>query len=294
MKKFNITTDSSCDHILDELTKKGIDVIYFPYTCEGKEYHSSLDKDDYHKFYEEMRNGKVFRTSQINMQEYYEFFKRKLKDNLPIIHISLTEGLSNSINNAREAAKLLKNEYPDSLIINIDSRIASLGVGLVVDEAYKLQQAGKEASEVEEYLLEFVKRVNTFYVTDTLTYFARGGRLSKVAAFIGNALKMNVILDCNPIGNLRIVKKIRGSKAANEFIINKICETVEDAENQTLYICNAENPTKANELGQIIKDKAHFKDCLITDMGMIIGAHTGPALVAFFYVGKVRPEEYKS
>ena len=95
---------------------------------------------------------------------------------------------------------------------------------------------------------------------------------------------MNVVLDCNPIGNLRIVKKIRGSKAANEFIINKICETVEDAENQT----------KANELGQIIKDKAHFKDCLITDMGMIIGAHTGPELVAFFYVGKVRPEEYKS
>lgn len=286
MKNFMITTDSSCDLKLSELEEKNIPVIFFRYTDGENVYINNMDEKKYKEFYEMMRDGKDFKTSQINEQEYYNFFKEQLSLNNNILHISLTEGLSNTINNARSAASKLMSENSNVNIKIVDTRIASLGVALIVDRAISYENLSIE--EAYERLLEDVDHLNTYYTTDTLKYFARGGRLSKVEAFIGGALRINPILDCHKDGKLRVMAKVRGEKHALDFVVDKVKESVINPSEQTLYICHADNENKAIEIKERIQKELDFKDYKIYTMGPTIGAHAGPGLVAVFYFGNSR------
>lgn len=286
MENFIITTDSSCDLTLSELQEKNIPVILFRYTDGENVYENDMDEKKYKEFYEMMRKGKDFKTSQINELEYYNFFKEQLSLNNNIIHISLTEGLSNTINNARSAASRLMSENNNANIKIIDTKIASLGVALVVEKAKSYLNLNID--EAYNKLIEDVDHLNTYYTTDTLKYFARGGRLSKVEAFIGGALRINPILDCHKDGKLRVMAKVRGEKHALDFVVDKVKESVVNPSSQTLYICHADNEDKAIEIKERMQKEIDFKDYKIYPMGPTIGAHAGPGLVAVFYFGNSR------
>ena len=129
--------------------------------------------------------------------------------------------------------------------------------------------------------------LNAYYTTNTLTYFARGGRLSKVEAFIGNAIKINPIMDCDSDGKLRVIEKVRGSRKALDRLIERIKNSVINPKDQIVYICHADNES-AKILGERLIKEVGFKDFKIYLMGPIIGAHAGPGVVASFFFGKKR------
>lgn len=291
MAKFIITTDSSCDCSLQDLIKNKVHVIYFNYSDEKNIYSDTMNEKEYKSFYDKMKQGVVFKTSQINPQHYYDFFKPLLKQNLPIIHISLGSGVSNTINSVYMAINLLKEEYPSCDIKPIDSKIASLGLTVLINKLIKLRDNDVDVDEAYKLINESVLNVIAYYTTDTLTYFARGGRLSKVEAFIGNTLKINPILDCDGDGKLRIVDKTRGSKKAIDQLIKRVNNTVINPKEQSVLICHADDKNRAIEIGNRLVDECHFKEYKLYFMGPIIGAHTGPNLVAVFFEGKKRSNE---
>lgn len=285
---FKITLDSSCDCNIEELNKDNISVIFFNYTDGKNNYLDNMDASMYNNFYLKMKEGVVYKTSQINPETYYNFFEKQLKDNLPIIHVSLGSGLSNSINNAKIAVEMLKEKYDNCDIRIIDTKLASLGSVLIKNELIKCRNENLNVSEAEEKVNQFIDNLNAFYTTNTLTYFARGGRLSKIEAFLGNALKINPILDCDHEGKLRVVEKVKGERKALDKLVNRIKYSVTNPNEQTIYICHADNETKALSLAKRLVNEVGFKDYKIYFMGPIIGAHTGPGLVAAFFFGKKR------
>ena len=288
MKKFIITTDSSCDCAIDELNKNNIPVIFFNYSDEKQIITDDMNENNYKQFYDNIRQGTVYKTSQINPQSYYDFFKPLLKYNLPIIHVSLGSGVSNTINSVYLALGMLKEEFPACDIKPIDSKIASLGLTIMINKLIELRDAGVDANIAYKLVNNNVLKTIALYTTDTLTYFARGGRLSKVEAFLGNALKINPILDCDHNGKLRIVDKVRGSRKAINQMIARTINSVINPEEQTVLVCHADCEEKAHEIGKRLVDEVHFKDYKVYFMGPIIGAHTGPSLVAIFFEGKER------
>lgn len=290
MAKFIITVDSSCDYNIQELKENNVPVIFFKYSCDNTFYEDNMDENSYKDFYRKMKEGKVFKTSQINPQEYYDFFEKLLDQHLPIIHISLGSGVSNTINSCNIAISMLKDEYPTCDIRAVDSYLASSGLALLVLEGIKYRDANEDVETAYRKIMDLVPHLNTYYTTNTLTYFARGGRLSKVEAFIGNALKINPILDCNPAGALRVIEKPRGIINAHNHIIARIKQTAIDPKNSTFIMTNADNPVVAVQLAERIKRECGFKDYKLVNMGPIIGAHTGPGLLAMFYFGKERSE----
>ncbi|MCH5171450.1 MAG: DegV family protein [Erysipelotrichales bacterium] len=288
MDNFLISVDSSCDCAIDELKENDISVIFFSYTDGKENYFDTLQKEDYLQFYEDMHNGICYKTSQIPVARYLEYFESLLKKNKNIIHISLCLGLSNTIEHAREAANILMKKHPGSDIKIVDSRIASLGVTLLVKDALILRNQGSTLDNAYKLLTEKSKYVNTFYTTSTLTYFVRGGRLSKIGGIIGNILKINPVLSCAPNGELKIVEKARGRKQAINYITKRVAETVINPEQQIIHVCNAVNEEGAKALAIHLKETIGFKDYVIYPMGTTIGAHTGPGLLAVFYYGKER------
>ena len=122
MSKFIITTDSSCDCSIDELKQKNIPVVFYEYTADSKTFVDDMNEVNYKNFYNNMRNGVVYKTSQINPQRFYEFFKGLLDQNLPIIHVSLGSGLSNTVNSAHIAINMLQEDFPSCKIKVIENK----------------------------------------------------------------------------------------------------------------------------------------------------------------------------
>lgn len=283
MKKFLITIDSSCDISKEYLDNNDVRLINLDVISDNVVV-TNMSNDD---LYQKMREGIIFHTSQISPHKYCEFFKSiDNKFNLPIIHISLGSGLSNTYNNALLAKELLKED--DILVEVIDSKIASLGLMVLLDNLLELQNNGIDYLEAKKQIDELALSINTFYTNDDLTYFVRGGRLSKTKAIIGNMLNINPILNCEPDGKLNIHSIVVGKNRAQMHIINLISKSIINPSDQSLYITSACNKQEAIKFAERIIKAIRFKDYIYMDMGPVIGTHTGPGLIALFYKGVKR------
>ncbi len=283
-RKFNVTCDSSSDAGIAKLKELDVDFISYIFSEGEKKYVDKMEEEQNLWYLNKMRGGSVFKTSQLNEYQYEQFFLKEGKKGLPIIHVSLCVGLSNSVTNARIAAKLVEKEGVEVHVV--DATVASLAILMITKYACDLRDQGYEAKDATKLCEEKAKTVHTYYTTDTLTYFARGGRLSKGAALIANVLHINIILKCDNIGKLVVAYKIRGRKNAFSKLIELIKEEVINPEEQTLYVLHGDNLEGAKVLLDDLLKEVPFKNYETFLMGPTIGAHAGPGLIALFYYGK--------
>jgi DegV family protein with EDD domain len=190
------TADISEKHFLE----RDIHYICFHYELDGVAYIDDLGKTmDIEDFYKAMTEGADTKTSQINADEYEKYFEDFLKQGKDILHITLSSGISGTINSAQIAAQTLMEKYPDRKIYVIDSLAASSGYGLLMDKVADLRDAGMGIDELRGWVEENKLRVNHWFFTTDLTFFIKGGRVSKVSGFVGNLLNLGVLLflkDC--------------------------------------------------------------------------------------------------
>ncbi len=290
MKKFNIVVDSSCDLSYDFCLEHEIYPIFMKYTIGDDIYTDTMKEEDIKVFYNKMRKGACPKTGQVNSYDYYNYFSKVSENKFPILYICLSSGLSGSFNNALQTREMLLEEYPNREIYVVDSLIASLGVGLQVIEAIKLRDSGKTIEEAYNHLTDLSHKINTFYTTDEMLYLYRGGRVKKIKYMVAEMLRINPILRVDSNGSLVIHQAVPGEKKALKRIVELVGKSVIDPQEQTLYVSHADNFEKAKILGELVKEKYGFKDIFYSNIGTIIGSHTGPGLVAVFYIGKEREE----
>ena len=285
---YQLTADSGCDLSLEKCRELDVLPYKMPFTMDGKPMIDGMTEESFREFYDMMRAGGVAKTSQINPGEFIDFWRPLAEAGKDVLHVSLAAAISGSCNNARSAASQLMEEYPGWKCRVVDSANASAGFGLVVMRAAANRDKGMdlEANAVE--LESIHHEVNSIFTTNDLTYLYRGGRVSKTAAAFGTALKIVPILHLDYEGHLEVWQKVRGDKACFKKMVQDVKELAIDAENQTLVVSEADAPEKAREFAEAIQRECGFKDIFYTHIGPIIGAHTGPGLVAMFFVGKTR------
>lgn len=290
MEKFNyiISTDSGCDLSKEVCEKNGIIPLLMNYTDENNSYVDTMEQQDIIAFYKNMENGKMYKTSAVNINEAYEFLKELLKYNKPIMHISLGSSISATYNNFVAAKHMIIEKYPDAKIEIIDSTSASLGYGMLVLEAAMKRANGEGFEEVISYVENVKRGVNPYYETSTLTYLARGGRVTKIASIFGNVLSIRPILRLDYDGHLLVFAKGHGKQNTFKKLIEAVKEAVIEPEKQTLYVSHSNAIDDAIELAERVKEELGFKDIVYSYIGSIIGSHTGPGLVAVFFHGKDR------
>ena len=285
---YQITADSGCDLSLEKCTERSVIPYKMPFTMDGKPMTDGMTEESFREFYDLMRAGGIARTSQINPEEFTEFWRPLAEAGTPVLHISLAAAISGSCNNARIAAQTLMEEHPGWVCRVVDSANASAGFGLVVLRAADNRDKGMELEENAKELEGIVHNVSSIFTTNDLTYLYRGGRVSKTAAAFGTALNIVPIMHLDYEGHLEVWQKVRGDKQCFKKVIKDVQELVLDAGNQTLIVSEADAPEKAREYGQALVEACGFSDVFYTHIGPIIGAHTGPGLISIFFVGKVR------
>jgi len=281
-----LVTDSACDLSPDLLRQWGVTHIRMPFTFtdDGKEH---LDLDEPLKtFYAEMRGGRVVKTSALNEAAYYQAFTPLLEAGKDILYLAFSSGLSVTCENSVRVANALSAQYPGRKIVSVDSLAASAGEGLFVYLAKRNRDQGMTLEQNAESLMQERLHVVHWFTVEDLQYLKRGGRVSAATALLGTALNVKPVLHVDDEGHLIKMTQVHGRKKSIRYMAEKLGETIR--EGSPVFISNADCQEDAESLKKILHSEYGVETTLITDIGSVIGAHSGPGTLALFFMGEHR------
>lgn len=293
MRNYKIITDSTCDLPSTVIRELDVHVIPMEYILDGVSHFQDIE-DEGEKtasFYGRLREGKVSSTSMINTARFMGVFEPYLKAGQDILHVSFSSALSGSYNASRMAAEELKELYPERKILVLDSIAASIGQGLLVYHAVLKKRQGLTLEELYIWLEENKKKICHWFTVEDLMHLKRGGRISALSANIGTALNIKPILSVNMEGKLVNLGKVMGRKKSLSELIIKMKTSIETPENQVVIIGHGDSLKDAEFLSSKLKNELHVKEVIMTQIGPIIGSHTGPGMIGLTFIGDREPQQ---
>lgn len=276
-----ILIDSGCDLPKEIIERYNIEVLPLIVYLDDKEYFDGVDIQP-KEVYDAMRNEKVPKTAQITMGKFQEVFKRIAESKESYIYIAFSSELSGTYQTSILVKEQIKEEYTDLDLEIIDSKNATLGVGLIVQRAAQMVEEGKSKEEIIDKIKYDVEHLEQIFTVDNLEYLFRGGRISKTAAVLGGLLNIKPVLDVEE-GKLIPLEKVRGKNKLLKRMIQLIDERGKDLENQVIGIGHGDDLETAHKVKEIINEKFGVKDVIIHTIGSAIGAHSGPGTIAISF-----------
>ncbi len=295
MAEYVLSCCSTADLTKEHFDSRNISYICLHYFLNGKEYPDDLGQTiPFDEFYKRMVAGEEAKTSQLNIQEYLEYFEGFLKDGKDVLHISLSSGISGTSKSAKAAAAIASERYPDRKIYVVDSLAASSGYGLIMDKLADMRDEGKSVDELRDWIEEHKLEMHHWFFTSDLTFFIKGGRVSKTAGFVGGLLGICPLLNVDFEGHLIAREKIRSKKKVIKTIVERMKENANDGLEYAdkCYMCNSACYEDARAVAELIEEAfPNIKGKVeINNIGTTIGSHSGPGTVAVFFWGKKRED----
>lgn len=293
MQDYILSCCSTADLSEAHFKARDIHYICFHYELDGVEYADDLGASmPFETFYQAMADGAETKTSQVNAEEFEAYFEGFLKQGKDILHVSLSSGLSGAINSATIAKGNLEKKYPDARILLVDSLGASSGYGLLMDRLANLRDEGMAMTDVYDWAETHKLDVHHWFFSTDLTFYIKGGRVSKTAGFIGGMLNICPLLNMDHLGRLIPRQKIRTKRKVIKAIIERMEEHAQDGLGYggKCYISQSACYEDARAVADFIE--ARFPQLEgpveINNIGTTIGSHTGPGTVALFFFGDLR------
>ena len=276
-------------HFID----RDIQYVCFHYELDGVQYRDDLGKTmSLDEFYTAMKNGADTKTSQVNAGEFVEYFKPFLDAGKDIIHVCISSGISGTVNAANVAKDTLEQEYPDRKIYIVDSLTASSGVGLILDKMADLRDEGYTIDQLYEWVEENKLKAHAWFFTTDLTFFVKGGRVSKVSGWAGTILKICPLLNVAFNGKLVPREKIRTKAKVISAIVDKMVTLADNRTdyNEKCFLSHSACFEDAEAVAKLVNEKIPGTQgkTFINNIGTTIGSHTGPGTVALFFWGQKR------
>lgn len=293
MSDYILSCCSTADLSKEHFERRNVHYICFHYLLNGESYPDDLGQSiAFEDFYKMMAEGAETKTSQVNVAEFVDYFRAFLEDGKDILHVTLSSGISGVINSAQTAAELLSEEFPDRKIYIVDSLGASSGYGLIMETLADMRDEGKGIDEVHEWIEANKLRMHHWFFSTDLTFYVKGGRISKASGFFGTMLNICPLLNMDNLGRLIPREKIRTKKKVISTIVDRMEECADDGLDYSgkCFISQSACVEDAKAVAALIEKrfpKLNGK-VEINYVGTTIGSHTGPGTVALFFWGKER------
>lgn len=290
---FVLSCCSTVDLSKEHLDSRDIHYVCFHFSLDGKDYIDDLGQTlPFDQFYQAMKDGAETKTSQISVDEYIQYFEPFLKDGKDVLHLSLSSGLSGTVNSASVAAETLLEKYPDRKLYIVDSLGASSGYGLIMETLADMRDEGKSLEELHDWILKNRLRMHHWFFSTDLSFYVKGGRISKTAGMVGTLLGICPLLNMDNAGHLIPREKIRSKKKVKAQIVKKMTEFAENGldYNGKCFISMSACLEDAEDVARAVEEtfpKLNGK-VVINSIGTTIGAHSGPGTVALFFWGSER------
>ena len=239
-----------------------------------------------------MTNGADTKTSQVNAAEFEEYFEAILKEGKDILHLSLSSGVSGTYNSANIAKMELEERYPERKIIIIDSLGGSSGSGLILESMADMRDNGADMETIANWVDENKLYLQHWLFSTDLTFFVKGGRISKTSGFVGNLLNICPLINVSGEGKLTPQRKVRTKRKVMEAIVSQMEELARNGKDyaEKCFLCHSGCLEDAKKVAAMISERFPKlkEDPSIFNIGPAIGCHSGPGTVGVFFWGKSR------
>ncbi|MDA1652366.1 DegV family protein [Bacillus cereus group sp. MYBK71-2] len=281
-----IITDSAADLPVELLQAYDIDLIPLRVYDEAEtEYLDGVTLESV-TLLQHMREGAVYRTSLPSLETFQEKFVSYAKEGNPCIYLAFSSELSGTYQSSVLIKEEVKETYANLDLEIIDTKCASLGQGLVVLEAAKMAKDGASKEDILKRVDFLMNHMEHIFTVADLQYLVRGGRLSKVAGFIGGLLNIKPILNVEE-GKLVPLEKVRGKKKVLGRIVDIMEERGKELKGQTIGITHGDDLETAEALKALITERFGCEVFIVNTIGAAIGAHTGPGVITLFFLNEV-------
>lgn len=293
MADFILSCCSSADLSKERFDARDIKYLCFHFSLNGIEYPDDLGQTvPPAQLYKRMLAGEDSKTSQPSAGEYIDFFEQFLSEGKDVLHVTLSTGISGAYNSATVAAEQMRAKYPERKLYVVDSLGASSGYGLIMETLADLRDKGKNIDELNDWLLRHRLNMHHWFFSTDLTFYIKGGRVSKTSGFLGNMLGICPLLNMDDHGRLIPREKVLGKKRVIRRTVEKMVENAVDGADYAgkVFICQSECPEDAQRVADLVKEKFPKMrgEPEIFPIGATIGSHTGPGTVSLFFWGKKR------
>ena len=284
-----IVTDSGID-----MPKAWIDqqnsfrVLSLSYLMDDVTYVSDGTDESIKRIYDSMRDGKMLKTSQVTPDMWENCFRELLSAGHDVLTITFSGGLSGTSAAAFMAADEVREDYPDRKLLVIDSLQASAGEGLMVRYALDNRAKGMSIEDNAAWVQQNVQNFIAWFTVDDLMHLHRGGRVSATSAIVGSLVRIKPIMRVDENGKLAVYEKCPGRKRSIRVLADKIIADIVNPEGQILHISHGDCFDEAQQLADLLKAALPIADVQISYVGSVIGAHTGPGVIAVFCKGENR------
>ena len=290
MRNFVIVTDSATDITSEMSSSLGVQTIQLEVIMDGAEPMPN-DCVDAKSFYADLRAKKGATTSAINIDRFLETFGKILEEqDVDILYLGFSSGLSGTFNAGAVALNELSEKYPDRKLYAVDTLCASMGQGLLVWYAAKMQESGADIEAVRDYVENNKLNMCHWFTVDDLFFLKRGGRVSAATAVVGTMLGIKPVMHVDNAGKLIKVTTARGRKASIDALFDRMKETVFPNKEgcDTVFISHGDCEEDALYLANRIRTELGYSHIEINFIGPVIGAHSGPGTLALFFLGSER------
>ncbi len=271
-----IVTDSTADLTPEQQRAAGITVVPLNVHFGDQVFRDHVDLTTDEFFRRLKASSQLPRTSQPAVGVFEEAFRTLRQNGDEIVSVHLSSKVSGTYNSALMAAKTAGEDA----IEVVDSLSTSMALGFMALEGAKLARAGRDRKTVAEHLRALVPKARVICVVDTLTYLERGGRIGKARALLGSLLNVKPILQLKD-GEVVPLGRARGRPQA----LSRLVELLErDGQVSQLAIMHGAATADAEKLRERVASNYPGLDILLTEIGAVLGTHTGPGVIGFTYL----------
>ncbi len=284
----SLIIDSCCDLPYDVVDREGVYLVKFPYFDDAGEHLDDLYRTQTaHDFYETMRQGSEPHTAQLSMEVLTEAYEWALEQGKPTVYLSFSSGLSGTFDTATMLLEQMKAEHPDFEMYIVDTKLASVAEGLLVEEAFHQREKGLSAQELASWAEEARYFVNEHFMVDDLEALRRGGRIPSSVAFAGSKLDVKPLLAIDADGKLALTGVVRGRKKGIKALF-EYCQKRRDEREvgKRIIIGDADCPKDAQRLKGLFEKEDESLPIMNCSIGPVIGSHVGPNMVAVVFWGQ--------
>ena len=295
MSDYILSCSSTVDLTPQQMKERNLRYVCFHFILDGQDHKDDMGQSIApEELYSRMVAGAEAKTSQVALGAYTEYFEQLLQEGKDILHVEFSSGLSGSYNSARLVVEDLKEKYPDRKIYLVDSLAASSGYGLIMETLADMRDAGKSVEELYQWIEENRLRMHHWFFSTDLTFYIRGGRISKTAGAVGTLLGICPLLNMDNLGRLQPREKIRTKKKVIRRIVEMMEAHAQDGTEYSgkCYICQSACLDDAKAVAALVEEKFPKLQgkVEIYPIGATIGSHTGPGTVALFFWGDERKD----
>ncbi|MCM1064389.1 MAG: DegV family protein [Eubacterium sp.] len=293
MSEYVLSCCSTADLSKEHFNRRDIRYACFHCTLGGTEYPDDLGESlPPAELYRRMVAGEEARTSQVSAGDYEAFFEESLKAGKDILHVTLSTGISGTYNSACVAKDELLERYPERKIYIVDSLGASSGYGLIMETLADRRDEGMSIDELYHWTEENKLNLHHWFFSTDLTFYIRGGRISKTAGFIGSVMGICPLLNMDNEGRLIPREKVRTKRKVISRIVEKMEQHAQGGLDYSgkCYLSHSECLEDAKAVAALVEDRFQKLDgkVEIFPIGATIGSHTGPGTIALFFWGDER------